>query len=211
MSLASNYADLPCESATRHLDKNIRRLHGSVASNLTLPRPLPTPRQLQESPEIIEHRYHDIITLRQDSEFVRLDTPSASISRICEFICANDPNQIMLEMQYFWSRSSWTLSSIPDPADSDVQRYAVLASLVESLVAAFNFRLNLGLRRDEGPGSDPESCPSWVSKVPALRDQLHLWPSTENAFETQDFHNLERSDPFSKRNIVANAGNLGSI
>lgn len=211
MSLANKDMDLPDGSATDHLDEDLRRLHRSVASNVTLPKPLPHPRQFQESPDIIWNRYRDIVTLRQDPEFITIDTPTASMYRICEFICADEPNQIMLEMQYFWSRSSWTLCSIPDPSDIDVERYAVLASLVESLVSAFNFRLNLGLRRDGAPDPGPETCPTWVSKVSALRNPLHLRRPFEDAFESQDLYNLKASDPFSKRNIVANAGNLFSI
>ena len=99
---------------------------------------------------------------------------------------------------------------IPDPQDHDTERYAVLASLVESLVMAFNNRITLGLRRD-GSYPDftadveisPETCPSWTSTVEKLPDRLVLWD--------EDFYNSVSTNPFSKRNIVANAGNLFSI
>jgi hypothetical protein len=36
-----------------------------------------------------------------------------------------------------------------DPHDADPIRYAILASMAEALVAAFNWRLELGLQRDK--------------------------------------------------------------
>jgi hypothetical protein len=87
--------------------------------------------------------------LRLSTHFTENDNPLTSLYRLCEFICADESNQVMLETSYFWSNDSWSFSSIPDPCDSDIERYAVLASLVESLVYAFNYRLSLGSRRNE--------------------------------------------------------------
>lgn len=42
----------------------------------------------------------------------------------------------------------WELACIPDPQDNDPIRHAILASMVEALVDAFNARLELGIRRD---------------------------------------------------------------
>lgn len=117
-------------------------------SGTTLPQPLPTPRQFQRNPDLIWHRYDDIVVLRQSSQFTGNDSPLASLYRLCEFVCANEPNQIMLETKYFWSRGSWNLHGISDPRDKNTERYAVLASLLENLVYAFNYRLDLGSRRE---------------------------------------------------------------
>ena len=180
-------------------------------SGTTLPQPLPTPRQFQRDPDLIWHRYDDIVVLRQSSQFTGNDSPLASLYRLCEFICANEPNQIMLETKYFWSRGSWNLHAISDPCDRDTERYAILASLVESLVYAFNYRLNLGSRREATIEPQSQSCPPWASKVPALRSQLRLRPKNEFDFEGEEFESWTATNPFSRRNIVANAGNLFSI
>ena len=71
--------------------------------------------------------------------FNRQDTATASVYRMCEFLCANESNQLMMEMQYFWDHTRpdiWTLNGLPDPQDNDIEQYAILASLVESLVLA---------------------------------------------------------------------------
>ena len=63
----------------------------------------------------------------------------------------------------------WCLSNIPDPCNTDPLRYAMLASIVEGLVAAFNWRLSNGQRKDGKhvrrlienpfPSFDPEDVP----------------------------------------------------
>jgi hypothetical protein len=104
-----------------------------------------------------------------------------------------------------------SLCSIPDPCDDDDERYAMLASLVESLVIAFNYRLSLGFRHDGALVEKSENCPPWVSRVPALRDTLHLKRQTGNDFGNEEYSITKATDPFSKRNIEANAGNLSSF
>ncbi|RMZ85154.1 hypothetical protein DV738_g262, partial [Chaetothyriales sp. CBS 135597] len=147
--------------------------------------------------------------LRRIPLFVWRDTPIRSLYRMCEFLCANDSDQLMLEMQYFWSHpyaDSWRLQKIPDPRDTNPERYAVLASIVETLVSAFNYRLKLGLRREGLEAEDmEEACPPWVLHVPSLPQRLVL-------FET-DFPMPEPTtrDSFTSRNIIANAGYLCSI
>ncbi|KAK3723947.1 hypothetical protein LTR37_001431 [Vermiconidia calcicola] len=145
--------------------------------------------------------------------FNRQDTATASVYRMCEFLCADESNQLMMEMQYFWDHprpDAWTLNGLPDPQDNDVERYAILASLVESLVLAFNQRLRLGLRRGQ-PSRDSashlqdilETCPLWTSKITKLKSTLVLC-------EDEFFVSMS-NNPFRARNIVANAGNLFSI
>jgi hypothetical protein len=89
--------DLLFGGTTRNADGIIRRLRSSDPGDLTLPKPLPSPRQLQEDPDLIWVRYDGIVMLRQVSQFTIHDTPVASLYRICEFICADQPNQVMLE------------------------------------------------------------------------------------------------------------------
>lgn len=85
--------------------------------------------------------------------------------------------------EYFWrhAESKWALATIPDPCDPDPVRYAMFASIVEELVAAFNWRLSFGLRRNRQnvdrsmenptPPYIPEVAPSWTARVPAIQQE----------------------------------------
>ncbi|KAE8418688.1 hypothetical protein BDV36DRAFT_294914 [Aspergillus pseudocaelatus] len=65
---------------------------------------------------------------------------------------------------------------MPDPSGSDPIRYAILVSIAEELVEAFNWRLGLEIWRDvtknsycekldeELPPFEPEVAPCWTSK-----------------------------------------------
>lgn len=89
-----------------------------------------------------------------------------------------------------------------------------MASLVEDLVDAFNWRLEWGLRRDGKHTSrrpdgipapfEPETCPPWAKKASRLDERLvlHDFPDTE----------LFASNPsFDKRNIQASGGSLRTV
>jgi hypothetical protein len=136
------------------------------------------------------------------------DSPTTSLYRMCEFLCADDQNALMLEMDYFWDgpHSLWRVEDIPDPRDHDERRHAVLASTVESLTLAFNFRHNLGLRREQSSSGDwqLEICPEWAIKAPPLQPPLVLDREEDDIFP-------RKSDAFTKRNIIANSGNLFNI
>lgn len=80
-----------------------------------------------------------------------------------------------------WHRQGrkWSLHSIPDPCDPDPVPYAMLASIVEELVKAFNWRLQHGQRRNgkhirrsienPWPPYDPEVTLSWTASVPPIQ------------------------------------------
>lgn len=93
-----------------------------------------------------------------------------------EFLSADYPNALMLEMQYFWDgpHNLWRLEDLPEPQDHDTQRYAILASLVESLALAFNYRKSLGLRRRlSSAANDQHECsPTWAVNAPPLDSML---------------------------------------
>jgi hypothetical protein len=80
-------------------------------------------------------------------------------------------------------------------------------------VFAFNYRLSLGLRRNDTINPQSEGCPAWASKMPALPAQLRLKRDDEFdfEFESDEFETSPATDPFSRRNIAANAGNLFSF
>lgn len=186
------------------------KLFSGFSGGVTLPKPLPSPQELRDQKDLISRRYDGITVLRQIPSFSTQDTATASVYRMCEFLCANDSNQLMLEVQYFWDHPRpdlWALEMLPDPRDDDAERYAILASLVESLVLAFNYRLKLGLRRklatENSTSQLQENCPYWTSQVLKLQNALIL-------YEDDIFASISEN-PFRARNIVANAGNLFSV
>lgn len=91
------------------------------------------------------------------------------------------------EIEYFWRRREWSVCDVPDPKDSEPERYAVVAAVPFMLVAAFNNLINRGLPRD-APGimtSDeldeamkrtpkPEAPPVWTKNVAPLKEPLIL-------------------------------------
>lgn len=179
-------------------------------AQVVLPKPLPTPSELHANSQLLEQRWDGLTVLRRIPLFTQSDSPTASLYRMSEFLSADDSNALMLEMQYFWDgpHALWTLEDIPDPQDSNKERYAIIASLIESLAVAFAFRRSMGLRRERDSAVDNradqlEVVPSWVANVPALDYLLVL------RREDEFFHS--NNDPFSRRNIKANSGNLFSI
>lgn len=118
------------------------------------------------------------------------------------------------ESSYFFyhSESTWQLSQVPDPKDKDLVRYSLLASFVEAIVAAFNWKLEQGLRRDgsqvSGVGDNDsvqvvlETPPSWTSKLKPVAERLDLRPP----------NNTDGPDlAFQRRNIEAPMGYLYSV
>ncbi|KAK7001014.1 hypothetical protein R3P38DRAFT_1810209 [Favolaschia claudopus] len=76
------------------------------------------------------------------------DTPLRALYRLYECTVDYDANEMMLDSQYwFHQQAHWRLADVPDPKDPDPTRYAIIASLVEDLVDAFNYEIKLGLRR----------------------------------------------------------------
>ncbi|PQK08400.1 hypothetical protein BB8028_0001g04770 [Beauveria bassiana] len=139
------------------------------------------------------------------------DTPLWSLYRLYEDLCSGEIILMGYESDYFFAHNeaSWRLSQIPDPKDADVVRYAVLASFVEALVAAFNWKIEEGLRRNgkhafkvEDQADYPrflETAPSWTSRVVPLAETIDLrLPSNKDGV----------NEIFQKRNIVATMGYL---
>ena len=162
--------------------------------------------QFRKSLEDVKVQYKDLTVLRRSSKFQSTDSPMAALYRMSDFLCVDDSNQLMLETHYFWSRltdPSWQVSNLSDPLDPVVERYAVLASLAESLALAFNWRIELGTGSVSRERYTWQEFPSWTRHVPRLEERLVLceWDLPVDG----------PSNPFSKRNIVANAGNLFSI
>ena len=117
------------------------------------------------------------------------------------------------EIEYFWNRHKWRVSEIPDPEDTNPQRYALLASIPYLLVRVFNANINLGLPRD-APAiftveeemefrSRPkmlETAPAWVQKVLPLDPQLFL--PDENGRGPSSVNDSDVDPDLARKNIV---------
>lgn len=171
-----------------------------------------TPSELLGNFALVRYRQDGIAALRTLPLFLWRDTPTRSLYRLYEYICAGMCDQVSAEVEYFFFQpclSRWRLADIADPEDNNTQRYAILASTVETLVQAFNWRLSLGLRRDgrrvtrkEIESSPPpeERAPTWTRHVGRLDEHLDLC-GTPNT----------KTHPFSQRNIAVNTGYFYSI
>ena len=104
------------------------------------------------------------------SRFERIDTPSAAFIRIVHYICdlpRDDRIEVTLnsEVQYFWHRGitgsskpdhflfggNWSIADLLDPREklgSDPLLCAIAASAAEQMAEMYNWRIELGLRRD---------------------------------------------------------------
>ena len=186
----------------------LHRLHYTVP-------PSPTPLEILARPNIgLEYLYRDghYHQLRSIWFFTIRDTPIRSLYRLCVSMSAQAHDEIMLESAYFWRHSDWPLCDIPNPRDPYPVRNAMLASLVEEMVAAFNFKIELGLRRGvEIYDSDHhalareenkplEVCPSWTKQVPALDNLINFGCEGDQGTEA-----------FVDRNIIVDASQLRNI
>lgn len=117
------------------------------------------------------------------------------------------------ECEYFFYHRErhWSLACIPDPRDEDPIRYAILASMVEALVDAFNWRLELGIRRDKTTDKLEqrsfnfvrEEAPSWTSKIGPVAKPL--------AFHEAGSSDMTMEQRFFKRNIRVPNGYLYTV
>ncbi|TEY83987.1 hypothetical protein BOTCAL_0023g00060 [Botryotinia calthae] len=209
----------------RHIDPHpyltLFRLFVPFSSwSFPLPEPV-APSAIAHNEKLYETRNKHHTTLRNVRVWEARDTPLRSAYRMYEILMMGDYVPLGSETEYFWYQSTekWSLSSIPDPKDSDPIRYAVVACIVEELVHAFNWRLALGMRRsgehirrkNEGDPYPPYTHvvgPEWTSSVPPIKpDMLRELPS-EMVTEDGKLVLEERGcdENFEKRNIITNVG-----
>ncbi|KAI9807058.1 MAG: hypothetical protein M1825_005775 [Sarcosagium campestre] len=181
-----------------------------------LPCPIPSVEELQENGEdVIDERQLGMRLLMNLPLFRARDTPLRSLYRLCEDICAKQLIMMGYECEYFFFHKElrWSLERLPDPQDEDPIRYAVLASMAEALVDAFNWRLELGLRRNKVRDESEqrrtnfikEVAPPWTSKVGPLEKPLNL-VSPEN-----ERTGITAEPNFLRRNIRAENGYLYTV
>ncbi|KAI0416989.1 hypothetical protein F5X98DRAFT_375370 [Xylaria grammica] len=186
-----------------------------------LPCELPdTPRFLRENRKIVEDRYNSAYTLQLIPLWRWRDTPQRSLYRLYECFAAGDGTLVGYETEYFWKHrepTRWQPQLLEDPGEhGDPERRAVLAALIEDLVASFNWRMELGLRRrarlverasDGTPAPfTPYRCPEWVYTVPRLQEPLLI-----SELDPLDEDFLDDS-PWKQRNIICGArGDLRTV
>lgn len=124
---------------------------------------------------------------------------------------------------HLWAHGRWDLKDFPDPKCQDPTRYALAASTIEQLVDVFNWRIQLGMRRDyvetgrevrvgkrwdvEYPPPTLECVPNWTKHVGPAPKPLVI--SSSRAREGLSFaevlerHKTYPPNPhFLKRNFI---------
>ncbi|KAK7468299.1 hypothetical protein VKT23_002813 [Stygiomarasmius scandens] len=139
------------------------------------------------------------------------DTASASFYRIYQFFVLHDNIKFRNELEYFCcSHPDWPIYSLPDPADTDPLRYAILAVLTRLMCDSFNRRIGLGLPRDapaiiedfeelEARPKVYEEPPEWAERVRALPEKVFI-PNAEG--KRLDENHEDVSEEFKTMNII---------
>ncbi|KAI1810424.1 hypothetical protein GGS20DRAFT_567576 [Poronia punctata] len=179
-----------------------------------------SPRFLRDNPDIVTQRYLNTYTLTLLPLWCWRDTPQRSLYRLYECFVAGDGTLVGYETEYFWKHrepTHWQPHLLRDPGEhGDPERRAVMAALIEDLVASFNWRMSLGFRRcaplverdsDGNPAPfTPYRCPEWVHTVPAVHDPLVISELVPEHPPVPD------DDPWRRRNIVCGArGDLRTV
>jgi hypothetical protein len=132
-----------------------------------------------------------------------------------EDLCTRQYILMGYECQYFFYRDEprWRLCDIPDPQESDPVVYAILASMVEALVEAFNWKLRLGIRRNRkndyseqrATNCKLETAPAWTVRVAPSEKLVDLNTHPDGAPEG------EPHPVFRDRNILASMARLRDV
>lgn len=160
--------------------ENLQTPSWNWSYNFPLPEPL-APRDITGNEDLLDRQNPNIDYLKYIRIWAIRDTPLRAVYRVYEILMTREFVLLRQECEYMWRQSGrkWSLRLIPDPRDPDPVRYAMLASIVEELVRAFNWRLKHGQRRNRKnvrrsmenpwPVYDPEIVPSWTVSVPAIK------------------------------------------
>ncbi|KAK4868540.1 hypothetical protein LT330_006742 [Penicillium expansum] len=174
---------------------------------------------------IIRSHFGAIHNLRCIPIWRARDTPLRSIYRLYELHLADRYELMGYETEYFFFRSDWKLGEIPDPKDENPLRYAMIASIMEELHEAVNWRLGLGLRRnrehvfreedgDPWPPFTPEKLPDWTKNVAPIDESLLRLSVPVEMVDAEGNLVLEKNGKgrnFARRNIITNTGWLYTI
>ena len=176
--------------------------------------PPPAPRDILRDPDAYRAR----MSRRKYGapQGVYEDSPLFALYRLYEFVILDEVISYRNTLEAFWRQRNWAVHDIPDPEDSDPERYAFLASCTYLLARSFNQRVKLGLSRDRPSLLTPEEAeearnvpdnlrqyekvPDWAEKVPALTEML-LIPTDKG--ELLDGKDDSRADlDFLSKNIL---------
>ena len=122
------------------------------------------------------------------------ETPLDRLYIMYYYLVRGDYNILRNEVQDFFDHAAWRVHRIPDPADHDAERYAILATIAQYLAHGINRRIRIeGLSRCGRPGEWEvaarayfcgtrhlvymerlERAPKWVKKVLPVRSGLVL-------------------------------------
>ncbi|THV01285.1 hypothetical protein K435DRAFT_963622 [Dendrothele bispora CBS 962.96] len=167
--------------------------------------PTNTPRQWRHS------RVQPPLLSRLIGTSTYLDNPIASFYRIYEFFVLHRNIDFRNELEYFCtSHPDWSISSLPDPADPDPVRYAILAVLTRLMCDSFNRRVEMGLPRDapaiiedfEELQARPkvyEEPPEWTRRVKPLSERFFIPDAEGNRLDEDD---RDVSEEFKAMNII---------
>ena len=141
------------------------------------------------------------------------DTPLATINRIYVAIIVGQTIWLRNEVEHFGSSYTWPVQDIPDPKDTDPERYAVLAAITYLLVKALNRNIGLGVPRDSpGVYTDEEeleirarpktfeAVPSWAESLAPLEKQL-LIPNPRGELPQDEYDEAADQDML-RKNIL---------
>ena len=138
-------------------------------------------------------------------------TPIASLYRMYEYIVLHYNTGLRTEIEWFFNQKTWAVADIPDPADPDPARYAILAVIPQFMIVAYNRLIELGLPRGSPAiirdyehemelKAQPvvlETLPAWATRVPRLKTTLLIPDGKGN--EPEDEY---KSPQFRAMNII---------
>lgn len=176
--------------------------------------PPPPPRDILRDPD----GYWAKISARRYGapQGVYEDSPLFALYRFYEVVVLDRVINYRNALEAFWRQSSWAVHDIPDPEDSDAERYAFLAGCTYLIARSFNQRVKLGLSRNMPSLLTPkeaeearnvpdhlrqyEKVPDWAQRVPALSHMLVI-PTDKG--EVLEGKADSRADPdFLAKNIL---------
>ncbi|KAK6518585.1 hypothetical protein TWF506_005720 [Arthrobotrys conoides] len=165
------------------------------AAIVELPEPLEKILSYENPEKTILHRYGIFRIVRYCWSFRNQDSPLASVYRMYEFLVADLWKEICYESDYFWYSLS-PVEGIPaPPANLDSKTYACIASMIQTLVKAYNYKIGLGIPRYKPKGMTTLQC----SRLPKVLERVPDWAVSYPPLSGEDAMGI-RSMFLNKRN-----------
>ncbi|KAF2205486.1 hypothetical protein GQ43DRAFT_453103 [Delitschia confertaspora ATCC 74209] len=143
-------------------------------------------------------------------------TPLDSLYRMYECIALDYNTGLRTEIEWFFNRPDWAVSSIPDPRDPDTARYAILSVIPHFLFAAFNRLTERGLPRgspviiisdemEDELRARPVvlgEMPGWCANVPKLEKTLVIPGADGKTPQEPDRSPVTEPNTFLEKDII---------